>query len=187
MRQKLNELASELMKGGEINIEDLIIQFEPLIAKYTNKLGDEDASQELKLFLIENKDKLVLREGENSEARLVRYMDKILYCEFIRLSKKRSKVKNNEMIYCDAYASSYFLDQSEIYFNEIINILPEKQKQVLRDIFIYQYTEVEIASKLNMTRQGVCNIKKRALSKLREYCDDRCRMFIGAKDGSRIN
>lgn len=180
MNDKLRELATKIMEGGEIDVEDLINQFSPTINKYSYELGYEDAKQELVLKLIEIKNDLRINKGDKPEGRLVNYMNRIIRNEYIKLNKKNQKIRNLEIEFDESYSESYNVDYlSEINFNEIISVLQGKNREVMVDIFVNQISEVEIAEKLGMTRQGISNIKNRSLNKLRNHFNHGCKMFVG--------
>jgi RNA polymerase sigma factor (sigma-70 family) len=53
--------------------------------------------------------------------------------------------------------------------NKALEQLPEKQRNILKQIYIYGYNESEIARKLHISRQAVNKTKKKALENLKYY------------------
>ena len=79
------------------SILDILAIFDNIINKYSRKLNGEDTKQDLYVFLIKlikNIDELSIVNYEDKQ--VLSYFSKALKNEYIRLSKKNDRRKNNE-------------------------------------------------------------------------------------------
>lgn len=153
----------------------LLNRFEKLLRKYANILGYEDAYQDLQLFFLSLVLKmgtdLVLSEGDGA---IVAYIAASIKHHFYTLS--RNHQRRHEMLYselsdeqlsaiekmCSAYDEP---DISE-YF-PIMCKLSEKEKTVIREIFVEGYSVQNVADRNHISRQAVNQLKLRAIKKIR--------------------
>lgn len=162
------------------DIEYYLEMFRPLVKKYSRMLAYEDAEQEIILKLIELRNNEVLRNKNFSNRQIVAYVSKAMKNEYIRLSKKNNLTREHEIFTESNPIESCEVEFLDNYlFNELICNLSKKSQTILTDIFVNQLSEVEIASKLGVTKQAVSNMKRRSLKKLKEKFDLDCKMFVG--------
>lgn len=90
---------------------------------------------------------------------------------------KRCKIANNEIFKEDAFfhlkedfnCHSDIMDElnNKKLYSALIS-LTEKQRFILSMTVIYGYSEIEVASRLNISQQRVSKVKNKILKKLRE-------------------
>ena len=145
-------------------------EFEKLINFYSYKLSDEDAFQELTTFLLEllyNLDFRVFKKDSSDS--LKRYIAVCIRNKYIAISKGIEKHKTADFPVFENAAADYsdFL-QSQI-LKDAVRLLPPKQRRLIIYKYIYNYSDVEIAEFLNISRQAVNRLKNRAIENLKAY------------------
>lgn len=84
-------------------------------------------------------------------------------------------LKKKEEIHIDfdfpSYAENY---EIKILVNDLLNldILSERHKTILKQSYLYDYSDAEIAKSLNISRQAVHKQKKHGLTILKNYLGD---------------
>lgn len=94
---------------------DILAIFDNIINKYSRKLNGEDTKQDLYVFLIKlinNIDELSIVNYEDKQ--VLSYFSKSLKNEYIRLSKKNDRRKNNEDYNCEDRVWGYNFIESNI-------------------------------------------------------------------------
>ncbi len=153
----------------------LLEMFDKLLKKYARLLGSEDAYEELRLFFLELLGKI---KGKNicsaNDGYIVSYISKSIKNQYIALSKSQnfrhedtfSDVSEKQMNYIEQIAATDDnIDISEFF--PINNKLSDREEAILQWFFVEEYSVVEIAQKLHVSRQAVNQAKNRALSKIR--------------------
>ncbi len=171
-----NELISLILKsqqGDKDSIIEIINKFMPLIKKYSRELAYDGAESDLSIALIAIiKSYPVYKNNKvRDECEIISYISISIRHKFIELSKKNCKITTNEtLLNEDMYLTQSANDIDDMVFvNELLDKLPIKQKQLLTYLFINEYSESEIALKLNVSRQYINKIKKKALNNLKQY------------------
>lgn len=143
--------------------------FKDLIRFYSNKIGDEDSSQELNVFLLEllyslDTDRFIPDCSDS----IHRYIAVCLRNKYIALSKENQSyieklnLLDENKIFCTNTA------YSDCFVKESLNFLPVKQRTVILYRYVYGYSDNEIAQTLNISRQAVAKLRNRALNALRK-------------------
>ncbi len=107
----------------------------------------------------------------NTQNDLERYISRTLkrYCLDICNKRKIDKkiIYNSEIAdkKLSLIANSYS-SYSEFEFNDLISILPDDQKKIIYMKFVEDIKEIDIAKKLNISRQSVYKNKIMALERL---------------------
>ena len=144
-------------------------EFKRLIYKYSGKLCDDDAVQELTLFLIELLYSIDLTKFKDSKGDgLKRYIAVSIKHKYITVSKENdsySKICETADI-CD----NSFSDVLEnISAKEALKCLSPKQRVIIIYKYFYCLSDSEIAKLTGISRQAVNRLKNRALLLLREF------------------
>lgn len=155
----------------------LLHKFCPLLRKYGRKLKYEDAFNDLTLDFIE----LILsinfsRQVNTSDAAITKYISKSIYHIYLkRLKTIIEKEPNCISIEALTPVQLNILSLKEAMWDEysLANYLPQKiltDKELFVLISIYEdgLTATALARQLNVSRQNVNQIKKRAEKKLKE-------------------
>lgn len=147
-------------------------EFKRLIYKYAGKLCDDDAVQELTLFLIELLYSIDLSKfkGKNDDG-LKRYIAVSLKHKYITVSKENDNYKK----LCDRseiYDNSFSDTLENLSAKEALKCLSHKQKIIIIYKYFYCLSDSEIAGITGISRQAVNRLKNRALLLLKEYYSD---------------
>lgn len=135
------------------------------------KLKYEDAYNDLQLFLII---KISMFDCENiknkSDGALVNYIEKSIYHEYIKLSKKNDMF-DKEMIGVEDDNIIEVLggkedDYSFIWFDELKNNLSDIEYKVIIGLYYNNLSVKELAYKMNNSIWNIYKIKKKALNKI---------------------
>lgn len=109
---------------------DILAIFDNIINKYSRKLNGEDTKQDLYVFLIKlinNIDELSIVNYEDKQ--VLSYFSKSLKNEYIRLSKKNDRRKNNEDYNCEDRVWGYNFIESNIEVVDSIKNLNNYEKK----------------------------------------------------------
>lgn len=145
---------------------DLIQRFLPLIKKYAFLLKNEDAQYDLTLAFIEIIYKYPKNADNSQDKYILSYLKKSVRHAYIALSKKIAK---NSHIYLEDVSNiePTTIDNSKLEIIDFIKHLTKKQKDVIWLKYMCDYSNTEIAKLLNITRQAVNQIEKRAVNTLK--------------------
>ena len=171
-----NELMNLILKskqGDKNAILEIINNFMPLIKKYSRKLLYDGADSDLIIALIKILKAYPIYKNNkvSKECKIVSYIAISVRHEYIRLSKKNYKIMTTEIELNEAI----YLIQTDndigsmLFVNELLAKLPTKQGQLLRCLFVNEYSESELALRLTVSRQYINKIKRKALNNLKEY------------------
>lgn len=161
----------EIKLGSQDAMEKALETFEPIISKYSFWLKDEDARQELSLFLIEQIKNYPL-ESFRCDAAFIQYISRSIYHEYIRLSKHQQKQKENVLSFDEQLqipCSDEENIERRILIYDLLSRLSKKQREIIVLEYFYGYKDREIGNKLNISRQAVNKEKNSALKKLRLF------------------
>lgn len=162
------ELLSLAKNKNKNAIKESVETFNSIIKKYGKRMG-EDGENELILFTIE----LIFKLPRlNNAGKIVSYVSTSIKNYFYKKSYINKSVSLHELPleYNDEfYSQSYleFLDE-KILLKDLIKKLSTLQQYIIHRKFYLDYPESFIANELNVSRQAINNIKKRALTKLKQ-------------------
>lgn len=161
---------TEKFRSGDMSAFPLIYaEFEGLIYHYTAKCSAEDTYQELTVFLVELLYKAKLSQFvKNSDNSFKRYIAVCLGNKYIALSKEDILRKSRNISFEDRTPSVDGFFEKQL-LKDAMAKLTVKQQKVICYKYIYDYSDTEIAYRLNISRQAVNRIKNRAFESLREY------------------
>lgn len=176
---ELYESIKKSKAGDSDALLSIINKFKPLIKKYNYKFFSDDIESELIIAVIKCTEKIDLKKFNGAMiGELVNYYSVAIRNMYVDMVKKTSKRESYISLFedsmLDVMAEENSIDKinSKLQFEELLKTLTPIQKEIMTDIFYYEKTEVEIAKKRNITKQAVCNLKRRSLKKLREsYID----------------
>lgn len=157
----------------ENSLMKILNKFDPLIKKYARKLNYDDAKSELIVTLIETvlfmpiADKQYLQKDEC----IVGYISKSIKNKYIYLSKKKSKIEGIETeLNLDTCTDKYYISaDNSLLIKNLLDNLSDLQRDIIIQRFFLQYSDVEIASRLCISRQAINRIKNRALKNMKKY------------------
>lgn len=168
-----------LIKLSQTNDRDalmeIIIKFKPLICKLSRKLQYEEAETDVTIMFIELLKHLDLNKFNlEDEGKLVSYITICMNSKTIDLFRKH--IKNDiESIQIDTdILSDKLIDDSivdALCFKEILTMpsLTEMQKNILKQKFLLDKSDIEIANELNISRQSVNRTLNRGLQNIKKY------------------
>lgn len=148
---------------------DILAIFDNIINKYSRKLNGEYTKQDLYVFLIKlinNIDELSIVNYEDKQ--VLSYFSKSLKNEYIRLSKKNDRRKNNEDYNCEDRVWGYNFIESNIEVVDSIKNLNNYEKKIIKMVVLNGYSVSEVAKKTGKSRQAISQVKNRAISKLKK-------------------
>ena len=171
-------LVSTAKSGNKDAMAEIIDKFNPILKKYSRKLGYEDAYNELVLFFIELiykiPEKLI---ASQNDGKLVKYISISVKNHYYYLLKKDifsiSEIAISEMSDEQKhYLESFLSVTNETNVNDILYILKDfltpNELHVIILIYYLGYTSAEIARKEKTTRQAVNQLKQRAIHKIKK-------------------
>lgn len=152
-----------------VSTELLIETFNPQLKKYARLLNGEDTYQSLTVFLLELLHKIPLeKDCFRNDKILFSYISKSLKNKYIKLSVHHNRILASEIEIApdfkltDPHSFERTLDLFDLFKN-----LNSYEAGVLLLIYFSGYTTREVADSMQITRQAVNQIKKRALKKLK--------------------
>lgn len=143
-------------------------EFKKLIYHYSGKLQDDDAVQELTLYLIELLYNIPLNKFSNpKENGMKRYIAVALKNKYLAISDKNRKY----IKFCDELELVPDYDDvlDNISVKEALKCLSPKQRMVIIYKYIYCLPDSEIAQMVGISRQAVNGLKNRGLIMLKEF------------------
>ncbi|WP_041589451.1 sigma-70 family RNA polymerase sigma factor [Thermoanaerobacterium thermosaccharolyticum] len=111
-----------------------------------------------------------------NDNKITAYIAEGMKNEYIRLSKKNVKIKENEFLILDDKEIivdnfEYENIENKIFVQEVLNKLTPLKKKIILETIIYGKKEIDIAAKLNISQQAVSKTKKKALEKMRKFLE----------------
>lgn len=164
-------LVRKAQKNDNEAVIEIVQKFQPLIDKCSKRMGNpEDNESELKLVLIKLL-KTIPIDNMSNESSIVSYISKAIVNATYKLSRKYSRQMKNEIELREDIIVNMVNDAVEdyIFVGRLMDKLPEHQRKILEDRFIKGYSDIEIADRLNISRQAVNRTKNRALNTLKEH------------------
>lgn len=172
MDTSLFQLITRVQNNDKNALQEIIDKFKPLINKLARKLKYEEAETDLIIAIILLLKNINLEKFKNtSDDAIVNYINYSLNNKATDLFRKYVFKKDNELpIDLDIIYQNNDMD-TNLFVNSLLNIesLSKKQHIVLKLSYLYGFSDIEIAKKLNISRQAVNKIKKRGLKILNEF------------------
>ncbi len=152
--------------------------FSPLLEKYSYLLRNEDSTSQMQLFFLDILHKIPITQMKSIENPvLIRYIQRSLYHEYIRLKKTSQLYTRNQLNFSalsenELRTTVVLLSAEDQYFPDILSTfdaeLTDKESFVIRRIFLEGYSVTEVAASTGISRQAINQTKLRALNKLRK-------------------
>lgn len=166
----LKKLILRFRNGDMIAFDMIYDLFKRLIYLYSGRLADDDAVQELTLFLIELIYSIDLErfKYDNSDT-LKRYVAVSIKNRYLYIASQNSRA---ETLYRRVLQDDELYPENSncsITFSDALQSLLPRQRIIIIYKYIYCYTDSEIGEMLGITRQAVNRLKKRGLQSLRDF------------------
>lgn len=174
-------------QGNQEDMENLVVQFMPLLRKYSRKLFWEDALNDMTLAFLEiihgMKTDVLKSRGDGT---IVTYLAQSVRNAYIKLLERYFRQPDTVLSLNEAterdkleFLSAQAADEYQSFFSILEGCpdLTEKEKTVLALVYYWGYTAAEIARGLSESKQNINQIKLRGLRKLRQQVSngsDRC-------------
>lgn len=173
----LYETIDRAQNGDKEAMQKLVDQFTPLMRNRANKLGYEDAYENICLYFIEliyfmKLEKIRLKE----DGGITSYINASVDNFYNKEMKKRDKWKKEIVISALPAEQEYYVekkmskeDKADIFMElNIAEKLAPYEYKIIYMIYIEGYSVAEIARGANKTRQAVNQLKKRVLKKIKD-------------------
>lgn len=172
--EKINYYLEKIKNGNSYFENDLIVELEPLIkkkCKYYFGYLDEDLLQMGRMKLL-----ILIRsfDFEKTEIKFLGYIEKFI--SYYYLDLKRGEVKKSDREFSTDFTN---LSENDVLYNEkgFANIhiedtlakLPEKEKMIIEKNVIHQEKIETVANDMNLSKEQVKYLKKKALNRLKKY------------------
>lgn len=167
MKRKLSSVLREAKQGDAEALMEILLMFDPVLRKYSYKLGYEDAKQDLILELLGMINKMPLLE---LEGKIVSYIASGVCHAYIALSKKQRQRKDHEQALIPemmGVEKGKDLDFG-VDLENAVQELNDRQKQILHYKMEQGKTDTEIASLLGITRKTVYKNRMRMMEVLKK-------------------
>ncbi|GAA0695919.1 MULTISPECIES: RNA polymerase subunit sigma-24 [Clostridium] len=156
-----------IIKKKSILLKKVVGEFIDKINYISFKYNCTEHANDFIIFLIELLKTIDLNKFKN-DIELKKYITTCLY------NKGKKLFVQNKKLPCVMYDVSTLYnipnkndDYQDIFFNDIIKNLPLTQRKVIFYKYNNQMTDIEIASKLNISRQAVNKANRLGLMKLK--------------------
>ena len=141
-----------------------------LINFYSVIRGDEDANQELTVFLLELLYNVQLSKfNDDTSESLHRYIVVCIRNKYISLSKEKQINEKNITLFYESQDKFSDYAETTVFLKDWLDRLSVKQRLI--KIYRY-YSDAEIAQQLKISRQAVCRLKNRGLENLKKFYID---------------
>ena len=178
---KIYNLLVRAQRGDKESCYVILEKFERLTKKYSRKLAYEDAEQDVICYFIELIYTFPLEKfREDDEGKIVVYITKCIYHEYIRLVKQ-IVLQKSEVNYSSLSEEQLHVLESrnsgkdcyeQIFLSELHQNMEEKEWDIIQKIYIEGKAVSQIAKEKGISRQAVNQMKKRALQKIRNYYEE---------------
>lgn len=160
----LKEIITNIQSGELSYLNTLLDELESIINNMSKNLPYPEAKTDLIIFLIELSKKINI-DNYHSDNILKWTIIKSLKNKKIDLFRKNIKSNIKE---CSLTLEIPFEMHSNIEIEDILSKLPLNQRIVLKERFINQKSDIEIANELGVTRQAINRSKNRGLKNLKK-------------------
>ncbi len=158
--------------GDSDSLLKVINRFDPLIKKFAKKLDYEEAETDLVISLIQIIKTVNLSKFSNVlEGALVKYICNSLTNGCIDLFRKYVFKRTKELeLDLDIIQIEIDMD-SKMFIDDLLNLsfLTNQQRLILKQSYISEYSDAEIAKMLNISRQAINKTKNRGLHAIKNY------------------
>lgn len=162
-------LIRDYQQGDVESFYPLYDEFEQLLHYYGRHLNYDDALQELTVYFVELITEISLhRFCADETVSLQKYIAVCIRNKYIALSKQKQRHDKILVEYREYIASSQPPFEDRLALSAALRRLTEKQYRIILYKYVYGYSDVEISSSLNISRQAVNRLKTRGLHVLRE-------------------
>lgn len=169
---KTNKLYNRIYKYQDLHnkndLEELIVQFKPLLKKYAVRVSFEDSMQDLIVTLIETLNKIPLSKIKE-EKYILSYITTSIKNAYIKLSSRNSK--DSKVFYESDILENIvkeYDDISRIDMIDLLDVLSDREKYILYCIFFKSIPIEIISKKFHTSRQYINQTKLNALKKLKK-------------------
>lgn len=171
---EISKLMHEVKKDKEM-FGLLICQFDPMIKKYVKHLYKDEAEDVRAELIVALWEAVCNITFYDNEGQVVSYLSRAIKNKFLELYRKSCKQNDNIIaVEEDELQNRAGFDHS---FEDMMTVgdlnrfegkLEGKKKEIFRLIFLKEYTDMEVAEKLGVSRQYVHRIKRFLVEKIRE-------------------
>lgn len=171
MKKSIWELVEKAKTGEDQYLVEIINNFNGTIKKFSRELNYEEAETDLVIGLIEKINTINLNNFKKNDGIIINYIYNSLKNKKIDLFRKYVKGINTEIELNFNITEDISNAQIEdkICMKILLQSLNKYQRTILKYKFINGFSDKEIASKLNISRQAVNRTKNRALKQLNIY------------------
>lgn len=170
---EIYNLIVDSKNGNKESTLNFIKKFNPLVIKYSRKLGYDGAETDLIICLLEVLKHITLCNNPDlqNDGRIVGYINICIKHKYINLSKKDNLITINETELNSDILGNDPLNNIDDYLfvYELLSNLPDFQKEIIKRIYIDNISENSLAKQLHISRQAINRTKNRALNNLRKY------------------
>ncbi len=172
----------ESQEGNKRSMEELCIQFKPLLKKYSNMLGYEDAYSEMVVTFIEIVYKIPLNNSNfiREDKYILSYIKKCIHNAYILLNKRKELYISKTSYYDDSENSETFIDkysyksynsrgENKLFLVELRDLLTEEEYNLFILKYMDSFTGVEIANIYGISKQAVSKKLKKLRDKLIKF------------------
>lgn len=154
--------------------EKLYKMFLPYIRYYGNKLYYEEAQTDLTIFFLEFIDNMNLEKFEGRhDGEIINYMKGFLKSRYVDAVRKNI----NKHIETTAFETKFIcydcyerLEEENFY--RMLKNLNSIRKKIIIGKFVYNYSDIELAKIINVSRQTIYTQKKKALLQLKKEFEE---------------
>lgn len=155
----------------------IIDRLKPLLNKYAYKLSYEDAYCDLQMFVFDCLAKVDFDGmNNNTNGAIIKYFEKALYNEYIRLSKVKDyigtyEIFEDEDISIIDYVGGREDDHSNLMFESLKSYLNDKEFEVIYNMYYENMSAKDISHETGQSVWNVYKLRDNAIAKLRKYID----------------
>jgi RNA polymerase sigma factor (sigma-70 family) len=181
----LYALLCNSQKGDEEATKELFLDFYPAIKNLSKKISYEEAETDLTISFLEFIKRIDIGKFFYKDKKeIAKFINVFLKNKSVDLFRKHvlrqeELVEINYDLLKDPSNGDFI---SNIFVSELIEKLPLRQRQVIVKKFIFEFSDIEIANQLQISRQAVNSIKRRALNRLKKILADEGGECGGRKD-----
>lgn len=109
-----------------------------------------------------------------TDEQIVSFIEKGMAHEYIRLSKKKRRIKNMELLALDESMAKESCEEDieeRIMVRQALKRLTPLQRKILIRLVVNGEKEKDIAKAIGVTQQAISNIKIKALAKMKRYLE----------------
>lgn len=167
---ELYKLVEWSQDGNKECLLEIVCKFKPLIRKYSRKLNYDGSDSDLTICLLETIYNIPINKVEmQRDECIIGYINVSIKHKYINLSKRYTSIANSETELNTDILDEECSDISEdsICINNLVDNLPKLQQEIIKQIYFKGFSEKDLATKLNISRQAVNRVKNRALKNLK--------------------